>query len=430
MEIKQISVDVITPYNKNAKKHDKKQVSNIAESIKQYGWTQPVVLDKDNIIVIGHGRFFAAKMLKLKEVPCVYVDSLTPEQVKALRIADNKLNESPWDLQLLAEEIDGLDFGNIELDFSELAVEPKTVREDDYEPDPPKEPKAVLGDVYQLGRHRLMCGDSTILSDVEKLMGGEKADMLLTDPPYNVALGTGGMYQSDDGHAGNHEVKDNGAFLMNDDLPDDEFRTFLTDAFSNAVMVMKKGAAFHIWHADTQRLAFEYAANQAGLSIRQCLIWVKDHFTLSRQDFQWQHEPCLYGETMLPFGQTDEYEVGDEHETCVYGWVEGAGHYWFKNRKQTTVLYFDRPKVSKEHPTMKPVMLFDYEMKCNTLPGENVLDLFGGSGTTIIAAEQNGRNAFVMEYDPKFCDVIIDRWQSFTGQTAKLISRVDNYIDE
>lgn len=428
MDIKQVAVSGITPYAKNAKKHDKKQIHNIAESIKQYGWTQPVVLDKDNIIVIGHGRFFAAKELKLKEVPCVYVDSLTPEQVKALRIADNKLNESPWDFALLSEEIDGLDFGNIELDFSELDREPTRVREDDYTPDPPKEPKAMYGDVYQLGRHRLMCGDSTILSDVEKLMGGQMADMLLTDPPYNVALGTGGMYQSDDGHAGNHEIKDNGAFLLNDDLPDEEFRQFLTDAFSNAVMVMKKGAAFHIWHADTQRVAFETACRNAGLSVRQCLIWVKDHFTLSRQDFQWQHEPVLTGEIVLPFGQTDT--VGDEHESAVYGWVEGAGHYWFKHRKETTVMYFDRPKASKEHPTMKPVLLFDYEMKCNTLTGENVLDLFGGSGTAIIAAEQNGRTAFVMERDPKFCDVIIDRYEAFTGDKAVLLSRVDNYVDQ
>lgn len=420
MNIKEVAISTIVPYAKNAKKHDKKQVHNIAESIRKYGWTQPIVLDKNNVIVIGHGRFYGAKELKLKECPVVYVDDLTEEEVKALRIVDNKLNETPWDFALLAEEIDGLDFGNIELDFSELDTEPKKVREDDYEPDPPEDPKSKYGDVYQLGRHRLMCGDSTILADVEKLMGGQQADMLLTDPPYNVALGTGGMYQSDDGHAGNHDIKENGAFLLNDDLPDEEFRQFLTDAFSNAVMVMKKGAAFHIWHADTQRVAFETACKNAGLSVRQCLIWVKDHFTLSRQDFQWQHEPVLTGEILLPDG-----EVGDEHETAVYGWVQGSGHYWYKHRKETTVLYFDRPKASKEHPTMKPIMLFDYEMKCNTLTGENVLDLFAGSGTTIMAAEQNGRNAFCMEYDPRFVDVIIDRYKAFTGTDAVLISSID-----
>ena len=424
MDIKQVALSAITPYVKNTKKHDKKQIKNISESIKQYGWTQPLVLDKNNEIVIGHGRFFAAQLLKLREVPCVYVDDLTPEQVKALRIADNKLNESPWDMDLLKEELDGLDFGNIELDFD--VSETTRVREDDYNPDPPAEPKSKLGDLYQLGRHRLLCGDSTVLADVEKLMGGQKADMLLTDPPYNVALGTGGMYQSDDGHAGNHEIKENGAFLLNDDLPDEEFKQFLVDAFTNAQIVMKPGAAFHIWHADSQRYNFEAAVRLSGLMQRQCLIWVKDHFTLSRQDFQWQHEPCLYGEKPLPYPEVEE--VGDEYESCTYGWVKGS-HYWFKNRKQTTILYFDRPKASKEHPTMKPITLFDYEMKCNTLVGENVLDLFAGSGTTIMAAEQNGRNAFCMEMDPAFVDTILDRYEAFTGEKPVLLNKGDNYID-
>lgn len=427
MNIQSVAVSAIVPYAKNAKKHDKKQVKNIAESIKQYGRTQPLVLDKNNEIVIGHGRFFAAQQLKLKEVPCVYVSDLSPEQVKALRIADNKLNEAPWDIDLLREEIADLDFGSIELDFDELD-DPGRVREDDYEPVLPEEPRSKLGFIYQLGRHRVMCGDSTILTDVEKLMDGAKADMLLTDPPYNVALGTGGMYQTVDGHS-DHEVKENGAFLLNDDLPDEEFRQFLTDALSNAQTVMKRGAAFHIWHADTQRYSFELAIRNAGLKQRQCLIWVKDQHTLSRQDFQWQHEPCLYGENMLPYPQVEEYEVGDEHESCSYGWVDGS-HYWFKNRKQTTVLFFDRPKASKEHPTMKPVTLFDYEMKCNSLVGENILDLFAGSGTTVIAAEQNGRNAFCMEYDPKFVDVIVDRWESFTGEKAVLLNGADNYIED
>lgn len=423
MNIQMVALSAIVPYAKNAKKHDKKQIKNISESIRQYGWTQPLVLDAKNEIVIGHGRYYAAKMLKLSEAPCVYVSDLTPEQVKALRIADNKLNESPWDIDLLREEIEGLDFGNIELDFSELEIDANKVQEDDYDPTLPEEARSKPGDVYQLGRHRLMCGDATVLSDVQKLMGGAVADMLLTDPPYNIALGKNVT-------GSEHEIKENGAFLLNDDLPDEEFRQFLTDAFSNAQMVMRKGAAFHIWHADTERYNFEMAIRDAGLIQRQCLIWVKDHFTLSRQDFQWQHEPCLYGEKPLPFPEVDEIPIGDEHETCVYGWVKGAGHYWFKNRKQSTVLFFDRPKASKEHPTMKPVLLFDYEMKCNTLTGENVLDLFAGSGTTVIAAEQNGRNAFCMEYDPRFCDVIIDRWEAWTGDKAVLLSTVDNYIDD
>ena len=417
MDIVQVKMSAIHPYGKNAKLHDKKQIKNISKSIEQYGWTQPLVLDRNNEIVIGHGRYYAAQLLKLTEVPCVYVTDLTDEQVRALRVADNKLNESAWDMKLLAEEIEGLDFGGIELDFDLGGTD--RVREDDYEPVIPEEPKAKLGDVYKLGRHRLMCGDSTILSDVEKLCGGEKMDMLLTDPPYNVALGTGGAYKVAPELGGNHEIKENGTFILNDDMPEDEFIQFLTDAFVNATTVMKPGAAFHIWHADMRRYEFDVAVRNAGLLVRQCLVWVKNTASLSRQDFQWMHEPVLYGELPLPEGETAE--IGDECERALYGWVGGAGHYWFKNRKEKTVLYFDKPQASKEHPTMKPITLFDYEMKCNTLVDEKVLDLFGGSGTTIMAAEQNGRVGYVMECDPRFCDVIIDRWQTFTGETAELI---------
>lgn len=409
----------IHPYSKNAKTHDKKQIKNISKSIEQYGWTQPIVLDRKNEIVIGHGRFFAAQLLKLKEAPCVYVDGLSDEQVKALRIADNKLNESDWDIKLLEEELEGLDFGDIELDF-DLGGETNSVREDDYNPEPPAEPKVVVGDLFRLGRHRLLCGDSTMLTDVQKLMGEETADMLLTDPPYNVALGANGYYKI----AGTDRAAsgEGGVFLLNDDMPDDEFLQFLTDAFTNASMVMKKGAAFHIWHADSERVTFENAAINAGMAVRQCLIWIKNSFTLGRQDFQWQHEPCLYGEIKLPYPETEEYEVGDEHETAIYGWKDGSAHYWFKNRKQSTALFFDKPKVSKEHPTMKPIQLFDYEIKCNTLVDENVLDLFAGSGTTIMACEQNGRRAFCMEFDPKYAEVIVDRLESFTGEHAMLIN--------
>lgn len=193
---------------------------------------------------------------------------------------------------------------------------------------------------------------------------------------------------------------------------------FLFAAFSNAKAVMKPGAAFHIWHADSEGYNFRGACVDAGFKIRQCLIWIKNSLVLGRQDFQWKHEPCLYGENPvdIEYGEEDE----DEHQPCLYGWKDGR-HYWFKNRKQTTVLQFDKPTKSAEHPTMKPVLLFDYEMKCNTKPGELVLDLFAGSGTAVIAAEQNGRTAYVMEFDPKYADVIIDRRESFTGDKAVLL---------
>lgn len=396
MNIIQKNIDEIVPYAKNAKKHDKTQIANVAESIKQYGFVQPVVIDRDGVIVIGHCRTLAAKKLGLKEVPCVCVDELTPEQVAALRLVDNKSNESDWDMDLLGEELGGLDLAAFDFDWGLQDKLLDTVVEDDYEPELPVEPKAKLGDVYQLGEHRLMCGDSTSLTDVQKLVGGVQIDLLLTDPPYNVD------YQ---GTAGK---------IKNDNMEDGAFRQFLTDAFSNAAMVMKPAGAFYIWHADSEGYNFRGACRDAMMQVRQCLIWVKNSIVMGRQDFQWKHEPCLYGEREI----TEE----DETEPCLYGWTEGKKHYFFKNRKQSTVLEFPKPKKSAEHPTMKPIKLFDYQMQCSSKPGENVLDLFAGSGTTIMAAEQNGRKAFCMEFDPKFVDVIIDRWEKFTGKKAVLLN--------
>lgn len=396
MNIIQRKVSELIPYAKNTKKHDKKQINNVAESIKQYGFVQPVVIDKDGVIVIGHCRVLGAKKLGMNEVPCVCVDDLTPEQVNALRIVDNKSNESDWDMDLLAEELPGLDLSAFDFDFGLQDELSNTVVEDDFDPELPAEPKACLGDVYQLGNHRLMCGDSTSLTDVQKLVGGVQIDLLLTDPPYNVD------YQ---GTAGK---------IKNDNMEDGKFRQFLTDAFTNAAMVMKPGAPFYIWHADSEGYNFRGACRDSMLRVRQCLIWVKNALVLGRQDFQWKHEPCLYGEK--------EWEEEDETQPCLYGWTEGAKHYFFKNRRQSTVLEFPKPTKSAEHPTMKPVRLFDYQMQCSTKPGETVLDLFAGSGTTIIACEQNERRAFCMEFDPKFVDVIIARWESFTGEKAVLLN--------
>lgn len=396
MNIIQRNVSELIPYAKNTKKHDKKQINNVAESIKQYGFIQPVVIDKDGVIVIGHCRVLGAKKLGMKEVPCVCVDDLTPEQVNALRIVDNKSNESDWDMDLLAEELPGLDLSAFDFDFGLQDELSNAVVEDEFDPELPAEPKACLGDVYQLGNHRLMCGDSTSLTDVQKLVGGVQIDLLLTDPPYNVD------YQ---GTAGK---------IKNDNMEDGKFRQFLTDAFTNAAMVMKPGAPFYIWHADSEGYNFRGACRDSMLRVRQCLIWVKNALVLGRQDFQWKHEPCLYGEK--------EWEEEDETLPCLYGWTEGAKHYFFKNRRQSTILEFPKPTKSAEHPTMKPVRLFDYQMQCSTKPGESVLDLFAGSGTTIIACEQNERRAFCMEFDPKFVDVIIARWESFTGEKAVLLN--------
>jgi len=382
MQIINIQTSVLKPYDKNAKKHSKEQIGAVAESIKQFGFVQPVVIDKDKTIVIGHCRVLAAKRLKMAEVPCVLVDELTQEQVNALRLADNKTNESAWDIGLLNESM--LDVGDIDMTAFgfDLGIEQDAI-DDDYDPVIPETPRSSVGQVYRLGRHRLLCGDSTNPEHVALLMDGALADMLLTDPPYNVDYKGGGK----------EALK-----IENDAQSDDAFLEFLVKAFTNAQENMKPGAVFYIWHADSNGYIFRAAAQEAGLVVRQCLIWVKNALVIGRQDYQWKHEPCLYG------------------------WKEGAGHLWASDRKQTTVLEFDRPTRSKEHPTMKPIPLFDYQMKNNTKGGDVVLDLFGGSGTSVIAAEQNGRTCYMMEFDPRYVDVIIDRWEKLTGEKAELIN--------
>ena len=343
-----------------------------------------MVIDRDGIIVIGHCRTLAAKKLGMESVPCVCVDDLTPEQVNALRLVDNKSNESPWNFDLLADELEGLDLTGFDFDWGLPEEETQEVEEDEVpEVDETQPPVTKTGDVWKLGRHRLMCGDSTSTECVQKLMGGLQADLLLTDPPYGVDY-TG-------------KTKD-ALKIENDAKSDDDFIAFLRSAFEAADSVMKAGAVFYIWHADSKSYVFRMACQMVGWEVRQVLIWVKNAMVMGRQDYQWKHEPCLYG------------------------WKSGAGHLWASDRKQTTVLEFDRPTKNKEHPTMKPVALFDYQIKNNTKGGDIVLDLFAGSGTTVIACEQNGRTAYVMEYDPRYCDVIVKRWENLTGEKAVLVN--------
>lgn len=394
--------DVI-PYEKNAKVHDAEQVRNIANSIKRFGWQQDIVITRDKVVVIGHGRRLAALELGCM-IPYHVVDKdadqLTDEDIRELRFADNLTNESPWDYALGALDMEGLSFDGFDFDLSSFFAENEEVVEDDYEPVLPDAPKAKVGDIYQLGRHRLMCGDSTLWPDVEKLVNGAAVDMVLTDPPYNV----------------NYEGK--AGTIKNDHMQDEAFRAFLCAAFSNIRKALRPGGAFHIWFSDTETLNFRGALADAGLSVRQQLIWVKNTATLGRQDFQHQYESVLAGDLLPEIAE--DLDAG--YSPCLYGWKAGAAHAWSKKRRERDVMFFDKPLASKEHPTMKPVLLFDYEMKCNTKPGAVVLDLFGGSGTTIIAAEQNDRTALVMEYDPKFVDVIISRWEAFTGEKAVLLN--------
>ena len=392
-QIKEVPIGDVKPYENNPRNNDG-AVEATANSIKEFGWQQPIVVDKDMVIIAGHTRLKAAKQLGLKRVPIVVAD-LSEEQAKAYRLADNKTGElADWDMGLLDDElaeianIDMSDFG-FDLDIPDDGEE---AQEDDFDEEVPEEPKSKLGQIYQLGRHRLMCGDSTKAEDVKKLVGGVQCDLLLTDPPYNVD------YSSKDyGKDKPFKTRKNNQ-IANDDMTSDEFYKFLLSAFTNAKDNLKDGASFYIWFANRTTVEFINAANEAGLLVKETLIWEKDSLVLSRQDYQWKHEPCLYG------------------------WVEGGSHSWYSDRKQTTVMHFDKPRRSDLHPTMKPIALFDYQIKNSTKSGDVVLDLFGGSGTTIMACEQDGRNACVMEYDPKYVDVIIKRWEDFTGKKAELIS--------
>jgi DNA modification methylase len=394
-QIEMVSIGQLLPYARNARTHDDAQVAQIAASIKEFGFNNPILIADDQSIVAGHGRLSAARKLGLTEVPVVRLSHLSDTQRKAYILADNRLAlNAGWDndllkLELQELEIEGVDlemlgFSKEELDGLLNSLEPtEGLTDEDAVPEPPEEPITKPGDIWILGKHRLMCGDSTSIDHLEKLCNGLQVDMWLTDPPYNVAY-EGGTKEK--------------LTIKNDSMDDDQFRQFLRDAYTAADAVMKSGAVFYIWHADLEGYNFRGAAKDCGWVVRQCLIWKKSSLVMGRQDYHWKHEPCLYG------------------------WKEGAGHLWAADRKQTTILEFDKPSRNGEHPTMKPVALFEYQMLNNTKGGDIVLDSFGGSGTTLVAAQKNGRVAYLMELDPKYCDVIVKRWEEFTGKKAELVS--------
>ena len=383
----------LVPYARNSRTHDDAQVAQIAASIKEFGFTNPILIDEDGGIIAGHGRLSAARKLGIDEVPCLRLGYLTDAQKRAYVIADNRLAlNAGWDEEMLKVEF--AELGDLGFDLELTGFDAKEIdvfladpfedglTDDDAVPEVPEEPTTKLGDVWQLGRHRLMCGDSTSIDALERLCEGHLVDLWLTDPPYNVA----------------YEGKTKDALtIQNDAMSDDDFRAFLRDSYVAADAVMKPGAVFYIWHADLEGYNFRGAAQDAGWQIRQCLIWKKQNMVMGRQDYHWKHEPCLYG------------------------WKDGAAHLWASDRKQTTILEFDRPSRSSDHPTMKPVELFEYQLLNNTKGRDLVLDSFAGSGTTAIACEKTGREARLMELDPKYCDVIIKRWEDYTGETAVLL---------
>lgn len=393
MEKKYIEIDIadLIPYDRNPRRNDM-AVDDVAESMEQVGYITPIVIDENRQILAGETRCKALKKRRVKRDKVLQVFGLTEEQKKKYRLLDNKVGEiAEWDAELLAGELEEVDFGDFDFGFDDLMAELtdssdisdnplSPAVDDDHDIVLPEEPKAKRGDIYQLGAHRLMCGDSTDPADVARLMGGTQADLLITDPPYNVNYEGG-----------------TGLTIQNDNMEDAEFRKFLRDAFQCADSAMKPGAAFYIWHADSEGYNFRGACHDIGWQVRQCLIWNKNALVLGRQDYQWKHEPCLYG------------------------WKAGAAHTWLNDRTQTTVLDFDKPSRSDIHPTMKPIGLFDYQIRNSCPVGGAVLDLFNGSGTTIMACEQNGRSAYTMELDPRYVDAAIERWESFTCGKAVLV---------
>lgn len=422
------AVSELLPYARNARTHSPAQVSQIAASMKEFGFTNPILV-AGNDILAGHGRVMAASQLGLMQVPTIDLSHLSPVQRKAYILADNKLAlNAGWDLEMLKLELVDLDAAGFDLgvtgfsdqELGELMLpDPEENDKDpDAVPDAPAVPHSVPGDVWILGPHRIMCGDSCSPDAWAKLMQGEKADCVWTDPPYNVA----------------YESKLAGS-IKNDDMGDAQFRQFLIDAHNCLASVMKPGAAIYVAHADTEGLNFRAAFNAAGLKLSGCLIWRKDSLVLGRSDYQWQHEPILYG------------------------WKPGSAHKWYGGRKNTTVvdlgsdspfvrqedgsyaitvgdkvlrvsgdavlsespssvIYHEKPKRSSEHPTMKPVALVERLLKHNARAGDLVVDAFSGSGTTLMAADRLGMVARVMELDPKFVDVCVKRWQEYTGRKA------------
>ena len=372
MTIMMKNIAEIKPYENNPR-HNESAIDAVASSIKEFGWKQPLVIDKDNVIVVGHTRWLAAKKLGLNEVPCLIASDLTDEQIAAYRLADNKTNElATWDFEKLKTELESIsDIDMSQFGFEELEASLDDVKDDEFDEKEAisETPYSKKGDIFILGNHRLMVGDSTLKDDVDKLCEDRSVDLVLTDPPYNVD------YEGQDGMK-----------IQNDKQSDEDFYNFLLSAFKNMFEHTKPGGVIYCFHADTEGLNFRNAFKNAGFKLAECLIWVKNSLVLGRQDYQWRHEPCLYG------------------------WKEGAGHYFVDDRTQDTILEYDKPRNNNLHPTQKNIELVSKLILNSSRKDETILDLFGGSGTTLIATEQLGRNTLMMELDEKYADVIVKRF--------------------
>lgn len=426
MEIVDKKPSELIPYANNSRTHSDEQVAQICASIREYGFTNPILIDEEGTIIAGHGRAKAAMRLGMESVPCIVLRGLTKAQKKAYVIADNKMAlNAGWDEEKLRLELEGLKELDFDLSLTGFSEdEMKDLLDPDGDPDVPDgaddapEPEAEAvskpGDVWILGAHRLMCGDSTDPRDVARLMGGEEADLLFTDPPYNVDV------ESADGKK-----------IENDCMSEQAFVEFLSKAFKNASGAMRPGADFLVWHADNHRYSFETAMMDAGFKTSQVVVWVKNTFSVvCRQDFKWMHEPCLYGwkdgaaHYFKPeFNHPTVEEEGEPNPAKMpkAELVELAKRLIEDARGIGTVMREDKPQKADLHPTMKPVALCCSLIRLTSGKGDIVLDLFGGSWSTMIACEQLERRCFMMEYDPKYVDVIIKRWEDFTGKNAELV---------
>lgn len=401
MRLEYVAVNSLHFYENNPRKNDA-VVPKMVDSIKEFGFRIPILALRDGTVLDGHLRLKGAIACGMEEVPVIWADGMSEEKVKAFRIMANRsASWASWDMSKLCMEMKDIaaeaydlsmtGFSEEEREFifshyGEYYDESSTASNEDDVPEAAEDEKSIRvcrGDVWKLGEHRIMCGDATDAGDMDLLMHGDMADMWLTDPPYNVS------------YVGKTKDK---LTISNDSMNDAAFREFLMRAYMAADAVMNQGAAFYIWHADSEGYNFRGAARDAGWNVQECLIWAKQHFVIGRQDYQWKHEPCLYG------------------------W-KGEGRHWHGGRDKTTVLEFDRPMRNAEHPTMKPVALFEFLIGNSSRHGQIVLDSFGGSGTTVIACEKMKRRARVMELSPVYADVIIRRWEEFSGMSAEILCR-------
>ena len=391
-EMQLVDINKLIPYVNNARTHNAQQINKLRSSLREFGFINPVIIDCDFNVIAGHGRIMAAKEEGISKVPCVFVDYLTEAQKKAYILADNRMAmDAGWDEELLKVEIEALQAEDFDLsltgfDEKELAGFFDTsdnAKEDDFDVDTElgKPPVTKTGDLWLLGNHRLLCGDSTKEESYALLMNGKKANLVVTDPPYNV------NYQ---GTAGK---------IKNDNLENEKFYQFLFDAFTCMEKAMADDASIYVFHADTEGLNFRKAFADAGFYLSGTCIWKKQSLVLGRSPYQWQHEPCLFG------------------------WKKNGKHQWYSDRKQTTIWEFDKPKKNGDHPTMKPVPLLAYPIKNSSMSNCIVLDPFGGSGSTLIACEQMGRICHTIELDEKYCDVIVKRYIEQVG-TAENVSVV------